>query len=102
MADLLPYPPACRLPFRRHIDVFIGEIPREECRIVSQQTRTAMTINARIVVGKDALWYDESGVRADGSVVFRVPASGSYQFRRQRRVSRRRGNGQQQRRCPQA
>ena len=101
-ADLLPYPPACRLPFRRHIDVFIVEIPSGECRIVSQQTRTAMTINARIVVGQDALWYDESGIRADGSVVFQVPASGSYQFRRQRRVSRRRGNGQQQRRCPQA
>jgi hypothetical protein len=81
--DLLPYPESCRLPFRRFIDVYIGEIPRGECRIVSQQTRTEMTIYARIVVSDEALWYDESGVRGDGSVVFRVPASGSYQFDRQ-------------------
>ena len=80
--DLIPYPPACGLPFRRHADVFIGEIPRGDCRIVSQQTRTEMTINARVIVGRDQVWYDESGVRTDGSIVFQVPASGSYQFRR--------------------
>lgn len=80
--DVIPYPPACGLPFRRHADVFIGEIPPGECLIVSQETRTEMTINARVIVGRDQLWYDESGVRPDGSVVFRVPASGSYQFRR--------------------
>lgn len=80
--DVIPYPPACRLPFRRHADVFIGEIPRGACRIVSQQTRTDMTINARVIVARDQVWYDESGVRADGSIVFQVPASGSYQFRR--------------------
>lgn len=80
--DLLPYPPSCRLPFRRYIDVFVGEIPRGECNIVSQQTRTAMTINARVVVGRNALWYDESGIRSDGSLVFEVPASGAYQFER--------------------
>jgi len=79
--DVIPYPPVCRLPFRRHADVFIGEIP-PECRIISQQTRTDMTIRARIVIARDQLWYEEGGVRADGSVVFRVPASGSYQFRR--------------------
>jgi hypothetical protein len=82
--DLIPYPPVCRLPFRRHADVFIGEIPAE-CRIISQQTRTDMTIRARIVIGRDQIWYEEGGVRADGSVVFRVPASGSYQFRRRER-----------------
>ena len=79
--DVIPYPPACRLPFRRHVDVFIGEIP-PDCRITSQQTRTDMTIRARIVIGRDQLWYAESGVRADGSVVFQVPVAGSYQFRR--------------------
>lgn len=81
-ADLLPYPATCRLPFRRYIDVFIGEIPQGACRIVSQQTRTEMTIHARIVVSAGQLWYEESGIRADGSVVFRVPGSGSYQFQR--------------------
>lgn len=80
--DLIPYPAACRLPFRRHADVFIGEIPRGECRIISQQTRTDMTINAKIVIARDQLWYEESGVRQDSSTVFKVPASGSYQFRR--------------------
>lgn len=79
--DVIPYPPSCRLPFRRHADVFIGEIP-PDCRITSQQTRTDMTIRARIVIGRDQLWYAESGVRADGSVVFQVPVAGSYQFRR--------------------
>lgn len=82
LEDVTPYPLPCRLPFRRHIDVFIGEIPREQCNIVSQQTRTAMTINARVIVGSNALWYDESGVRQDGRTAFRVPASGSYQFQR--------------------
>jgi len=83
--DLIAYPSACRLPFRRHADVFIGEIPRGECRIISQQTRTDMMINAQIVIGRDQVWYEESGVRQDGSVVFKVPASGSYQFRRRGR-----------------
>ena len=80
--DLIPYPATCGLPFRRHADVFIGEIPSGDCLIVSQETRTEMIINARVIVGRDQLWYDESGVRPDGSMVFRVPASGSYQFRR--------------------
>lgn len=80
--DVIPYPPACRLPFRRHDDVFIGEIPRGECRIISQQTRTDMTINAKIVIARDQVWYEESGVRQDGSIAFKVPAAGSYQFRR--------------------
>jgi len=83
LEDVIPYPPVCRLPFRRHADVFVGEIP-PQCRIVSQQSRTDMTIRAKIVVGRDQLWYAESGVRADGSVVFQVPAAGSYQFRRRR------------------
>lgn len=82
--DLIPYPPVCRLPFRRHADVFIGEIP-PECRITSQQTHTDMTIRARIVIARDQIWYAEGGLRNDGSVVFRVPASGSYQFRRRGR-----------------
>jgi hypothetical protein len=81
-ADVVPYPVSCRLPFRRHADVFIGEIPRGDCRIVSQETRTEMTINARVIVGRDQVWYDESGVRPDGGIVFQVPASGAYQFRR--------------------
>ncbi len=80
--DVIPYPRACSLPFRRHADVFIGEIPPGDCLIVSQETRTEMIINARVIVGRNQLWYDESGVRPDGSVVFRVPASGAYQFRR--------------------
>ncbi len=80
--DVIPYPAACSLPFRRHADVFIGEIPPGDCLIVSQETRTEMIINARVIVGRDQLWYDESGVRPDGSVVFRVPAAGAYQFRR--------------------
>lgn len=80
--DVIPYPPACRLPFRRHADAFIGEIPRGDCRIISQQTRTDMTINAKIVIARDQVWYAESGVRQDGSIVFKVPAVGSYQFRR--------------------
>jgi len=82
--DDIPYPPVCRLPCRRHADVFIGEIP-PECRIISLQTRTDMTIRAHIVIARDQIWYQEGGVRADGSVVFRVPASGSYQFRRSER-----------------
>lgn len=80
--SLIPYPSACRLPFRRHADVFIGEIPHGKCRIVSQKTRTDMTIDARIVIARDQVWYEESGVRQDGSIVFKVPAEGSYQFRR--------------------
>ena len=80
--NLIPYPSACRLSFRRHADVFIGEIPRGECRIVSQRTRTDMTIDAKIVIARDELWYNESGIRQDGSIVFKVPAEGSYQFRR--------------------
>jgi hypothetical protein len=81
-ADAIPYPPACDLPFRRHGDVFIGEIPRGQCRIVAQQSKTAMTITARIVVGRDKVWYDESGVRDDGTLVFKVPRAGAYEFER--------------------
>ena len=83
-ADVVPYPAACRLPFRRDGDAFVGEIPSGACRIVSQQTRTDMTIGARVVVTRDGLGYEESGVRPDGSVVFRVPAVGRYEFDRRR------------------
>jgi len=81
-ADVIPYPPACDLPFRRFGDVFIGEIPRGQCKIVSQQTKTAMTINSQTIIGKDKLWYNESGVREDGAMVFKVPRAGAYEFDR--------------------
>jgi hypothetical protein len=82
LADLIPYPPACDLPYRRHGDIFLGEIPRGECKIVSQQTKTSMTIYGRTIIAKDKLWYDESGVRDDGAIVFDVPRSGAYEFDR--------------------
>ena len=81
-ADVIPYPPACDLPFRRHGDVFLGEIPRGDCKIVSQETKTSMTINGRIIVSKNQVWYNESGTRDNGAVVFQVPRSGAYEFDR--------------------
>lgn len=81
-ADVIPYPPACDLPYRRFGDVFIGEIPRGQCKIVSQQTKTSMTINAQTIIGANKLWYNESGVRDDGAVVFKVPRAGAYEFDR--------------------
>ncbi|MDX2222951.1 MAG: chromophore lyase CpcT/CpeT [Rhodospirillaceae bacterium] len=86
-ADVIPYPPACDLPFRRHGDVFLGEIPRGDCTIVSQQSRTTMTINARVVIGARSIWYAESGTRDDGTTVFRVPRAGAYEFDRRASAS---------------
>jgi hypothetical protein len=82
LSDVIPYPPTCDLPYRRYGDVFIGEIPRGQCKIVSQQTKTAMTINSQTIIGKDKVWYNESGVREDGMVVFKVPRAGAYEFDR--------------------
>ncbi len=83
LADVIPYPPACDLPFQKYGDVFMGEIPKTKCKIVSQQTKIAMTINGHTIIGKDKIWYHESGARDDNNaVVFQVPKSGAYEFDR--------------------
>jgi hypothetical protein len=81
--DVLGYPTACDVPYRRQADVFIGEIPRDQCRIVAQQNGIAMAINSRTIIGANKIWYQESGI-ADGSgkVVFQTPRVGAFEFDR--------------------
>ena len=80
--DMTGYPPGCPLPFRRHIDVFIGEIP-PECQIPSRTRGGMMQLMARVMIGEEQVWYDEGATHLEsGDVVFDVPASGAYQFKR--------------------
>ncbi|MEQ8735768.1 MAG: CpcT/CpeT family chromophore lyase [Rhodospirillaceae bacterium] len=79
--DTIGYPETCLLPVSREGDQFVARIPKT-CEIVSQGTQTTMTLESHIVISSDQLTYREAGLKADGSVVFRVPATGEYVFDR--------------------
>ncbi len=80
-ADTIGYPDACLLPVAEANGIFQASIP-SSCEIVSQATRTTMTLQASITIAADRITYSESGVRPDGSIVFKVPPSGQYAFER--------------------
>ncbi len=81
--DVLAYPESCDVPYRREGDAFVGEIPKDQCRIVAQQNGIAMAINSRTIIGRDKMEYQESGV-ADGAgaVIFKTPRVGAFEFER--------------------
>ena len=79
MDDVIAYPETCTLPILRAGDEFRTAIP-PTCKIVSQNTRTAMTIQSFITIAADRMTYMEFGVAEDGKMVFQVPMSGAYVF----------------------
>ena len=79
--DTIGYPETCLLPVSREGDQFVARIPKT-CEIVSQGTQTTMTLESHITITADQITYREAGLKADGSVVFRVPATREYVFDR--------------------
>ena len=79
MDDVIAYPDTCTLPVLTAGEEFRTAIPAT-CRIVSQSTRTAMTIQSFITIAADRMTYMEFGVAEDGRMIFQVPASGAYVF----------------------
>lgn len=81
MKDVIGYPKSCLLPVTFNGDRFVARIPTA-CVIVSQSTRTSMTLQSETIISADQLSYQEAGVRDNGAVVFQVPPSGRYVFDR--------------------
>jgi len=77
--DVIGYPDTCLLPVMREGGRFVARIPTT-CQIVSQSTKTAMTLQSETVIALTQITYQEAGVREDGSVVFQVPPQGRYVF----------------------
>lgn len=79
--DAIGYPDVCLLPVTTTGEVINASIPTD-CQIVSQATRTTMTLQANISITPNRITYSEGGIRQDESVVFKVPPSGHYIFDR--------------------
>ncbi|MDE0508776.1 MAG: CpcT/CpeT family chromophore lyase [Gammaproteobacteria bacterium] len=79
--DTIGYPDTCLLPVTWENENIRASIP-STCEIVSQATRTTMTLKANITITPDRITYQEGGVRSDGSIVFQVPPKGRYVFER--------------------
>lgn len=77
--DVIGYPETCVLPVSFDDGRFVARIPAS-CRIVSQSTKTAMTLQSETIITPDRLYYQEAGLRDDGSLVFQVPPQGRYVF----------------------
>ncbi len=77
--DVIAYPDTCTLPVYSAGEEFRTAIP-PTCSIVSQSTRTTMTIQSLITIAPDRMTYMEFGVAGDGKMIFQVPASGAYVF----------------------
>lgn len=77
--DVIGYPKTCVLPVMREGGRFVARIPTT-CQIVSQSTKTAMTLQSESTIAPTQITYQEAGVRDDGSVVFQVPPQGRYVF----------------------
>lgn len=79
--DVIGYPDACLLPVVREGERFVARIPTT-CLIVSQSTKTSMTLQSETTIGPNQMTYQEAGVREDGALVFQVPPTGRYVFGR--------------------
>jgi len=79
--DTIGYPETCLLPVAFADATITASIP-PTCQIISQATRTTMTLQATITITPNQITYQEAATRPDGSVVFQVPPSGQYVFDR--------------------
>jgi hypothetical protein len=80
LEDTIGYPEGCLLPVTLTDGQISASIPAT-CEIVSQGTRTAMTLQSQITITEDQITYQEGGVRPDGTLVFQVPPAGRYVFK---------------------
>lgn len=79
--DTIGYPGTCLLPVTMVEGRIHASIP-STCEIVSQSTRTTMTLQSNITITPGQITYKEGGLRPDGTVVFTVPPTGHYVFDR--------------------
>jgi len=79
--DTIGYPETCLLPVAFADKTITASIPAT-CQIISQATRTTMTLQATITITPNQITYQEAATRPDGSVVFQVPPRGQYVFDR--------------------
>lgn len=78
-SDVIGYPETCVLPVVREGGRYVARIPTT-CAIVSQSTKTSMTLQSETIIGPEQITYQEAGVREDGALVFQVPPQGRYVF----------------------
>ena len=79
--DTIGYPETCLLPVAFADTTITTSIP-PTCQIISQATRTTMTLQATITITPNQITYQEAAARPDGSIVFQVPPEGQYIFDR--------------------
>jgi len=79
--DTIGYPETCLLPVAFADATITASIP-PTCQIISQATRTTMTLQATITITPNQITYQEAATRPDGSIVFQVPPTGQYIFDR--------------------
>ncbi len=79
--DTIGYPNTCLLPVAFAAETITASIP-PTCQIISQATRTTMTLQATITITPNQITYREAATRPNGSLVFQVPPSGQYVFDR--------------------
>ena len=79
--DTVGYPNTCLLPVAFTEETITTSIP-PTCQIISQATRTTMTLQATITITPNQITYQEAAARPDGSIVFHVPPRGQYVFDR--------------------
>ncbi len=79
--ETVGYPNTCLLPVAFTEETITTSIP-PTCQIISQSTRTTMTLQATITITPNQITYQEAAARPDGSIVFQVPPEGQYIFDR--------------------
>lgn len=77
--DVIGYPDECLLPVVREGGRYVARIPTT-CAIISQSTKTSMTLQSETTIGPKQITYQEAGVRENGALVFQVPPQGRYVF----------------------
>jgi hypothetical protein len=81
--DLTIYGPLCTLPIVPKADGWSASIP-STCAITARSGRK-MVLSAEIVATPTSLSYREQGLLESGSLAFKVPGIGAYEFKRLKR-----------------
>jgi hypothetical protein len=77
-------PDQCAVYWRREIDQFVGQTRRGACTIASRRDGAQITVEADIVLSRDAIWIRDRATNAAGGLVYGNPAGEPHRLRRVR------------------
>ncbi len=80
MEDLLAAPEGCAMRMTEVDGRLVGSVSAEDCRLGGELVGRELSLEFSLSLDADGFDFHEAAREADGSLVYRMPESGSYRF----------------------